>query len=803
MQVLKFGGSSVANAKNIARVVSVVAEAIKIDRTVLVISAIGGCTDSLAEAGKRASVQDHGYAGIIDSLEVRHIEIIDMLIPSDYRPALELRVKNLFNQLRDILKSIFSLREMSPFSLDLIMSYGEILSTKIIAEKFSSMGINNQWTDAGELIKTINHSGIAVVDKEKSYSNIKKLLLSERSRLHIIPGFISSDMQKRRTTLGRGGSDYTASLIAAAADARVLQIWSDVDGLMTADPRIVPEAKCIEHISYKEAQELSHFGAKVMFPPTIQPAVERSIPIRIKNTFSPDLPGTFIETSPPETRGKIRGISGSSKIALLSMEGSGMVGIPGYSSRLFGALASANINIILITQASSVHTMCVAIAELDAVRAKEAVDEMFAYEISLSKVDPLSVEKGYSIISLVGDDMKNQSGTGGKMFNALGSEGINIRAIAQGSSEKNISVVVSSEDMHQALNLVHKEFFGDRKERINLFLAGYGNVAKELLSMISQRDDISLAGVMNSRKMAFLKSGIDPQKVTEALEVGEESDLGKFIIKASAMRLSKSLFVDCTAARTVASSYAEFASNGFSVVACNKIAFSSPLENYKRMREAFDFLGKRILYETTVGAALPVIGTIKQMVRSGDKIEKIEAILSGTLNYLLSEYDGSKSLASLIIKAKESGYTEPDPRLDLSGQDVARKALILSREIGAFREPEDVVVSPLVPVEFLEYEQDAFICKLEQWEENFRKKYIESKAKGEKLRFVATVSDSECHAELESLSSNHPLAKTEGTNNTIIITSKDYPSGITISGAGAGARQTASGILNDILNTGL
>lgn len=803
MQVLKFGGSSVANAENIARVVSVVAEAIKLDRTVLVLSAIGGCTDLLVEAGKRASLQDNSYLDLIDSLELRHIEIIGTLIPIDYRSIIEHKVKNMFNQLREILKSVFSLKEMSPFSLDLIMSYGEIISTKIISEKFLSMGINNQWTDAGDLIKTINHAGMPVVDKGKSYINIQKLLSSQSSRLHIIPGFISSDTHKRRTTLGRGGSDYTASLIAAAADARVLQIWSDVDGLMTADPRIVPEAKCIEHISYKEAQELSHFGAKVMFPPTIQPAVERSIPIRIKNTFSPDSPGTFIEASPPETRGKIRGISGSSQIALLSMEGSGMVGIPGYSSRLFGALASANINIILITQASSVHTMCVAISESDALRATESVDEMFAYEISLNKVNPLTVEKGYSIISLVGDDMKNQSGTGGKMFNALGSEGINIRAIAQGSSEKNISVVVSSSDMNQALRVVHKEFFGDRKEKINLFLAGYGNVAKELVSMISQRDDISLAGIMNSRKMAFLKSGIDPLKVAEMLERGEECDLSKFVVVASAMRLSKSLFVDCTADRFVASSYAEFASNGFSVVACNKIAFSGSLESWKRMREEFDFAGKRVLYETTVGAALPVIGTIKQMVRSGDKIERIEAILSGTLNYLLSEYNGSKSLASLIVKAKESGYTEPDPRLDLSGGDVARKALIISREIGLFREPEDVFISPLVPMELLDYEASLFIDKLEQWEENFHKQYRDSEAKGEKLRFVATISESECYARLESLSGDNPLSKTLGTNNTIIITSKDYPSGITISGAGAGARQTASGVLNDIYNAGL
>jgi len=803
MQVLKFGGSSVANAANISKVAAITADAVKRDRSVLVLSAIGGCTDGLIEAGRAAAIQDPRYLTIIDNLESRHIEIIDELIPIDYRPAIELKVKNLFNQLRDVCKGVYSLRELSPYSLDLIMSFGELLSTRIASVKFTSMGISNHWSDAREIIRTVRHGEVNTADISKTYSNIRKLLSSEKSRLHIIPGFISSDSQKRTTTLGRGGSDYTASLVAAAAGARVLQIWSDVDGMMTADPRIVPDAKCIRHISYKEAQELSHFGAKVIYPPTIQPAIESGIPIEVKNTFAPEAEGTYIESSPPETRGKIRGISGSSNIALLSMEGSGMVGIPGYSSRLFGALASAGINIILITQASSVHTMCVAISESDADKAKEAADSAFAYEISLAKVNPLTVERGFSIISLVGDDMKNQSGTGGKMFNALGSEGINIRAIAQGSSEKNISVVVASEDLQEAMRVVHKEFFGERRERINLFIAGYGNVAKELIKIISKRDDIAIAGISNSRKMAISKGGIGPDKIAEALESGEEADIAKFLSKATDLGLNNSIFADCTADRIVASSYSEFALNGFSVVTCNKIALSAPLESWSRMREAFASSGRRILYETTVGAALPVIGTIRQMVQAGDKIEKIEAILSGTLNYLLSTYNGTESLATLIKKAKKLGYTEPDPRLDLSGTDVARKALILSREIGINREPQDVNISSLVPKAILDQSADLFYDRVEQWEEKFAKLYKDACSKGEKLRYVATVSATECKAEILSLPANHPLAGTEGTNNTIIITSSDYPSPIVISGAGAGARQTATGVFNDILIAGL
>ncbi len=780
MQVLKFGGSSVANAANISRVASITADAVKRDRTVLILSATGGTTDSLIEAGKAASLQDSIYLTIIDNLESRHIEIIDELVPVDFRPAIELKIKNLFNQLRDVCKGVYSLRELSPSSLDLIMSFGEIVLTRIVSVMFTSMGTSNHWSDAREIIKTVKLGDVNTPDIIKTYSNIRKLLVSEKSRLYIIPGFISSDSQNRTTTLGRGGSDYTASLFAAAAGARVLQIWSDVDGMMTSDPRIVPEAKCIKHLSYNEAQELSHFGAKVIYPPTIQPAIDSGIPIEVKNTFSPETEGTYIESSPPESRGKIRGISGSSNIALLSMEGSGMVGIPGYSSRLFAALAGAGINIILITQASSVHTMCVAISESDAQRAKEAADGAFVYEISLSKVNPLKVERGFSIISLVGDDMKNQSGTGGKMFNALGSEGINIRAIAQGSSERNISVVVSSEDFKEAMQVIHKEFFGERKERINLFIAGYGNVAKELISIISKREDIAVVGISNSRKMAFSKRGICADKISEAIENGDEADISKFLSKASELSLGRSIFVDCTANGLVASHYSEFALNGITVVTCNKIALSAPVENWSRMVEIFASQGKRILYETTVGASLPVISTIRQMVQAGDKIYKIEAILSGTLNYLLSNYNGKIPINKLVAIAKDLGYTEPDPNIDLSGTDVGRKALILSREMGIIREPHEVEISPLVPADV-------------------ERLYKTSMSKGEKLRYVATISETECSASIKSLPANHPLAGTEGTDNTVIITSIDYPSPIVISGAGAGARQTATGVFNDIL----
>jgi len=791
MQVLKFGGSSVADASNIQNVVKIVKDSAKKDRTIVITSAISGCTDRLIEIGKLAAIQDNHYTKLIDDLEKQHIIIIEELIPVDFQPAIVQKIQTHFNQLREVCKGVYYLKELSNYSLDLIMSFGEIASTRIISVKFISMGINNQWVDARELIKTDLHNTQNIVDTKKSYSNIQNLINGQKTRLYIIPGFIASDSLERTTTLGRGGSDYTASLLAVATEARVLEIWTDVTGMMTADPRVVPEASTINHISYNEALELSHFGAKVVYPPTIQPVVSKGIPIVVKNTFAPKDAGTIIENSPPESHGKIKGISCSNKISLLSMEGSGMVGVPGYSSRLFDALAKSAINIILITQASSVHTMCVAIDESDSEKAKSAADQAFAYEISLSKVNPLKVEKGFSIITLVGDDMKNQSGTSGKMFNALGRAGINIRAIAQGSSEKNISTIVSKDDSDEAIRVIHKEFFGESVKRINLFIAGYGNVAKSLIDIINSQNeyisktygrDIVIAGICNSKKMAISRGGIEPCSIPELLEKGKEASIYKFNEMCCELGLSNSVFVDCTANQIVASTYQEFFSNGISVVTCNKIAHSSSMDNYKSLKEGAHSTEQSFFYETSVGAALPVISTIRQMTQSGDKIESIEAILSGTLNYLLSNYNGSVGFSKLVSQAQALGYTEPDPKQDLSGKDVLRKTIILAREIGYDIEASDIQLSPL-----------------EDDEEKIDKLFKQSQAKGERLRYVASIKEGKCNIGMESINSFHPLFNITGTDNAVIIYSRDYPSAIRIMGAGAGARQTATGLFNDIL----
>ncbi len=820
MQVLKFGGSSVANAENIRKVIAIVKDALANDRTVVVSSAISGATDALIQIGKSAKNGDENYINLIDQLQSRHNEIIGELIPQQESGAIIETCNSLFNKLREICKGVYLLKELTELSQDHIVSFGELLSTNIISAKLKSLNISHYWKDSRELIKTELQAGKNVVIDNLTTNNIAEFFNTDRHKLYIMPGFIASDQAGRTTTLGRGGSDYTASIIAVGAQARRLEIWTDVCGMMTADPRIVPDARPIRNISYKEALELSHFGAKVVYPPTIQPVVKQGIPIYVKNTFVPDDFGTLIERNPPQGQDKIRGISSSNKIALLSMEGSGMVGIPGYSSKLFDTLSKNNINIILITQASSVHTMCIAIAEEDADKAKKAADELFAYEISLGKVDPLRVEKGFSIISLVGDDMKNQSGASGKMFDALAREGINIRAIAQGSSEKNISAVLHTEDINDAIRAIHAEFFSTTANRINLFIAGYGTVAKALVSIIyAQREsilvrsgkEIVICGICNSKNYIINRNGIEEGF---NLAEGEKNINNSYIAQVCKYKLSNSIFVDCTANANIASLYVDLFRHKYSVVACNKIANSLSYESYKELFATARLEKVQYRYETTVCAALPVLETIQQLANCGDTIRKIEGILSGTLNFLFSSYNGEKSFASLVKEAAQQGYAEPDPRLDLAGTDVLRKFLISSREGGFPIEREDIDFQGFIPDEimnsaityFPEYAQE-FYAKLEEYEPVLKEQYTTAAAKGEKLRFIAALDTSEqtaagkpkCTISLRSIGKEHPFYTLEGTDNAVIIESEYYPNAIVIKGAGAGARQTAGGVLNDIL----
>lgn len=819
MQVLKFGGSSVANAANMARVADIVTRAVDRDRTILVCSAISGFTDALIRAGSLAAARDEGYKAIIDEYQQKHHDIIRQLLP-EQRQAQALKLCDaVLDSLRGIAHGVYLLGELSEASLDAIQGTGELLSTRIMALLLASAGISVKWVDSREIIMTFKKDGTTVVDTAASYANMAAML--ERNpvtSLFVLPGFIASDSQGRTTTLGRGGSDYSASLLAVGCGVRRLEIWTDVTGMMTANPRIVPSARTISNISYRAALELSHFGAKVIYPPTIQPVVSEGIPIYVKNTFCPDAPGTLIEKNPPRSKERLVGISNSDKIALISLEGSGMVGVPGFSARLFESLSRSGISIILITQASSVNTMCVAISEKDAAKAKEAADSCFAYEISLGKLNPLKVEKGFSIVCLVGDDIMSQCGTTGRMLAALGRHGISIRATAQGSSERNISVVVRSEEADRAIRYIHNEFFDRTPARdINLFIAGYGTVGKALVDIIRRNGDaiaartgkrLRIAGISNSRRYVLDTEGISPEWTGELLEGGASAADDAYFEALAHTSLENSVFVDCTASEDVACKYPLLFQHGYSVVACNKIAFSFPYSQYRAIRSLALENGVSLRYETTVGAALPVLDAVSRCVCSGDRIHRIEAVLSGTLNYIFSTYDGGATVtfADTVRQAVAAGYAEPDPRIDLSGRDVLRKLLILAREAGLPLEEEDVAVEPLLPAEYFEGGTEDFYRRLQEHEPELAARYRDAAEKGLRRRVVASLEHCPDAATgyrasivLKEVGEDHPLFNLSGTDNAVLLETDFYPSPLVIQGAGAGAYQTASGILNDIL----
>ena len=819
MQVLKFGGTSVANAEAIQKVVEIVSGSVDRDRTILVVSAIRGCTDSLIHIGNLASQRDESYIEIIDDLQDKHHQIIRELLPREKHDEACRTCDELFNSLRSIAQGVYLLGELSPTSLDAIQGFGELWSSKIIATKLASVGIATKWVDSRKIIRTVSKGETNAVDIQKTYSRVNEMIGNNPiTQLFVMPGFIASDKQGRTTTLGRGGSDYSASLMAVGCKARALEIWTDVPGMMTSNPKVVPTARTISNISYKAALELSHFGAKVIYPPTIQPVVTEGIPIYVKNTFEPQAHGTLIEKNPPRSKDAVIGISNSDNIALLSLEGSGMVGIPGFSSRLFETLSQNDINIILITQASSVHTMCIAVSEKDAEKAREAADRCFAYEISLGKLNPLKVEKGFSIVCLVGDDVLNQSGATGRMLAALGSNSIQVRATAQGSSEKNISVIISSSDTDAALRTIHNEFFDRRSGKdIHLFIAGYGVVGKALVDIISKNREkiekrtgrrLHVCGLSNSRRFILNKNGLSLENIAEQLADGHSSADEAYFNKLATLTLENSVFVDCTASADIAFKYMNLFKRGYSVVACNKITFSLPYKQYAAVKEAAIEIGATLRYETTVGAALPILESISRSVHSGDEILRIEAVLSGTLNYIFSNYAGGNggTFAEVVKRAQDAGYTEPDPRLDLSGRDVLRKLLILSREAGVGIDEKDVEISSILPDEFFEGDVNAFYAKLAANEAMFAERYHEAASKGLRQRFVASlVKDSEssfgykAKIGLESVDASHPLYNLCGTDNAALIQTDFYPSPLVVQGAGAGAYQTASGVLNDII----
>jgi bifunctional aspartokinase / homoserine dehydrogenase 1 len=812
MQVLKFGGSSVANANNIEKVASIISEKIQDEKMIVVVSALGGITDLLLESGSLAAAGNEVYKEKLTEIETRHMDTVKSLLPVTQQSRILSLVKQQLNDLEDICNGIFLLKELSPRTKDRVVSFGEFLSSNIIVAKLQTMGVDAGWKDSRELITTDNHYTFASVDFSRTNVNISGWKEQLTNIVTILPGFIASDIEGNTTTLGRGGSDYTAAIVAAAIDAKSVEIWTDVSGMMTADPRLVSTAKVIPHISYQEAMELSHFGAKVIYPPTIQPVMQKQISVWIKNTFAPTDPGTEIESTSPKNGNNIRGISSINKVALLSLEGSGMVGIPGFSKRLFEALANEKINVILITQGSSEHSICVGIDEVNAARAKAVVDQTFAHEIATGKVEPLVVEDNLSIVALVGDNMKSHPGVSGKMFHALGRNGVNIRAIAQGSSERNISSVIANKDVKKALNILHEEFFETTYKQINLFIAGVGNVGKKLLAQLHQQQtylqqhlrlQIRIVGMANSKKMVFSEKGIDISGWQKALTDGEDMNLEKFFHTIISMNMRNSVFADVTANDDIATYYDRLLEKSISIVACNKIACSSSYDYYKGLKDLAREFNAQFLFETNVGAGLPVIGTLNDLLRSGDEINRMQAVLSGTLNFVFNNYDGTKPFAEVVKQAQDEGYTEPDPRLDLSGKDVMRKIMILAREAGETLEMEDVSNQSFLPAACMQGSVEDFYNELPKHEAHFQQLFTEANAAGNKLKFVASYENGKASVGLQHIHPQHDLYHLYGKDNVVLFYTNRYTEQpLVVKGAGAGAEVTASGVFADIIRAG-